>query len=613
MNYQLKHQDDINWFDLFKLEHPDHALGIINQLNGRHYQGVAPETLISGISEAYNGHINPQQVEQDLHNGRYYLVAFGECHAPLLKKVVRINDQQESPEQAQWEFTSNTFGETLSSSLRFLISNVPKPIFVAAAIRQEAKPESSNSEPEQKEANKEKEPKKFWIKVQSLYDDKWDTPLPLTVDILVDGAIIESGIQLHTGEGKSTRSSNLKKAQQTNGEPGTILLEDIPHGEVEVRVARVTGEEQSIASLKKDLTSSLESGYRDLVTGMKPFREQWDEYGYLSLAMSKMDGAFSAGEEWLDNQAELFDGDTWEQFGRSLSDGLSDSLDFTASYIPEAYDAITNTINDTLDDIDENSENLTSWNWWHSQVKDTVDKGIRKVHSEIEDAGEFLDDSIDLVGKLYKHKNSILNLPKQVAKGDATSVQNFVDTVLKDLDPELSKQIKESPDFHIVLELIADHDAALTYFSYMDMFLEAVPPNFYAYISGKAGVYVLLEIVLFIVLSFLTLGVGTAARLTALAAKMTTTSVRIKSKLDKAEKAQEAVKAMIEKFSDNAETLKKLGEKLVITRSVGRNKFGYENSTLPSKKKLEQREKKCRFCGGDHDAPKSLNGWVEYR
>jgi methyl-accepting chemotaxis protein len=329
--------------------------------------------------------------------------------------------------------------------------------------------------------------------------------------------------------------------------------------------------------------------------------------------MSKVDGAFSGGEAWFDDQAELFDGDTWEQFGKSLSDGLSDALDFTASYIPEAYDSITKTIEDTLEDIDENSDNLTSWNWWKSEVKDTVDKTVRKVKTEVEDAGEFLDDATDVVAKLFKHKNAILNLPKQVAKGDATSVQNFVDTVLKDLDPDLSKQIKESPDFYMVLELIADHDSALTYFAYMDMFLEAVPPNFYAYISGKAGVYVLLEIVLFIVLSFLTLGVGVAARLTMLAAKMTATSVRVAKKLNHAEKAQNAVKAMVEKFSDNADTLKKLGEKLALTRSAGRSKVGFEDSTLTDKKNVEEREKKCRFCSGKHDAPESLNGWVEYR
>jgi hypothetical protein len=45
---------------------------------------------------------------------------------------------------------------------------------------------------------------------------------------------------------------------------------------------------------------------------------------------------------------------------------------------------------------------------------------------------------------------------------------------------------------------------------------KAKPPNFYAYVSGKAGIYILIEIILFVVLSFLTLGVGTAARLTAI-------------------------------------------------------------------------------------------------
>ena len=458
----------------------------------------------------------------------------------------------------------------------------------------------------------EPEPEKFWLKIQSLYDDKWDTPLPITVQVVVDGVVIASGLELSKGAGKNTKSSNLKAALKTQGEPGTVVLEDIPEGLVEVTVERVTGVEQDIASLKKKLRTTLDSGYKDVVKDMQPFREQWNDYGYASLVLSGAQGALTGGDGWLDDQKELFDGDTWEQFGKSISEGLSDALDYTASYIPETYDSITESIEETLEDIEENSDNLASWNWWDQQVKEGVDRTVRKIDSNFDDAKEFLDESTDSIAKLIKYKSAILRLPKQISRGDAKSVQSFVDGPLKDIDPDLSKQIKESAEFYMVLELIADHDSALTYFTYLDLFIEAVPPNFYAYVSGKAGIYILIEIILFVVLSFLTLGVGTAARLTAIAARMTVTSVRVNKKLDKAEKAQQAFKGMVEYFAKSSDTLKKLGQKLAVTRSAGRLSVGTENGTLTTKKKEEKREKKCRLCGGDHDTPKGLKGDVTY-
>ena len=103
----------------------------------------------------------------------------------------------------------------------------------------------------------------------------------------------------------------------------------------------------------------------------------------------------------------MFDGDTWEQFGKSISEGLSDALDYTASYIPEIYDSITESIEETLEDIEENSDNLASWNWWDQQVKEGVDRMVRKIDSNFDDAKEFLDESTDSIAKLIKYKSAI--------------------------------------------------------------------------------------------------------------------------------------------------------------------------------------------------------------
>ena len=615
MFYTLKRPTEIDWFDLFQLEHPDRAIDVIKQMAGLHYQGQSIMQLVSGLDQLCpGGHVNPDVVETALRNGEYILVPYGEAMSPMLRQVITFNTSraQSSPQASVWQINGNTFSEHLTSTLNYLIDQTPKPIFVAAAARQKAKPGQSPAATTAL-AKKEKEPEKYWLKIQSIYDDKWKTPLPLTVQVLVDGVVIESGLELSKGAGKSSWSSNLKSALKTQGEPGTVVLEDIPVGNVEVIVERVTGLEQSIASLKKQLRTTLDSGYQDVVKDMLPFKEQWDDYGYASLVLSGAQGAFTGGDGWLDDQKELFDGDTWEQFGKSISEGLSDALDYTASYIPEAYESITDSIEETLDDIEDNADNLTSWNWWNQQVKEGVDITVRKIDTNINDAKEFLEESSDAIAKLLKYKTSIMKLPQQICRGDAKSIQSFVDGPLKDIDPDLAKQIKESDEFYMVLELIADHDAALTYFTYLDLFIEAVPPNFYAYIGGKAGIYILLEVILFIVLSFLTLGVGTAARITALAARMTVTSIRVNKKLDKAEKAQKAFKVMIEKFLDSADTLKKLGEKLAATRSAGRVSLGSENRTVTTKKKDEKREKRCRLCKSDkHNTPASLRGCITY-
>jgi len=82
----------------------------------------------------------------------------------------------------------------------------------------------------------------------------------------------------------------------------------------------VTGVEQDIASLKKKLRTTLDDGYKKVVKDMLPFKEQWDDYGYASLVLSGAQGALTGGDGWLDDQKELFDGDTWEQFGKSISE-----------------------------------------------------------------------------------------------------------------------------------------------------------------------------------------------------------------------------------------------------------------------------------------------------
>ena len=93
------------------------------------------------------------------------------------------------------------------------------------------------------------------------------------MQVAVDGVVIETGLELSKGPGKSTRSSNLNTALKTQGEAGTIVLEDISEGVIEVTVERVTGVEQDIALLKKKLRTNLGEGYKNVVKDILPFRE----------------------------------------------------------------------------------------------------------------------------------------------------------------------------------------------------------------------------------------------------------------------------------------------------------------------------------------------------
>ena len=433
------------------------------------------------------------------------------------------------------------------------------------------------------------------------------------VQVSIDGVVHAQKIELNLGAGKSTWSSNLQKAKDTINEPGTALIEDIAEGSVDVEIEQIPGAEQDIASLKKKLQRKLDGSYRELVMDMNPFQQQWNEYGYGSLVFNGAEGLWDGSSAWLEDQAELFDADMWKSFGNSVSEGLSEALDFTADLIPDVYEKIDESIEDTKQWLNDNSDNITTVKWWNSQIKDGVDKTVSKVKGEINEAANFIESSSEKVKNIIKYKDDILNLPKQICRGDAISVQRFVDTALMHIDEELAKEIKNSPNFHITLELIADNDAALTYFAYLDLFIEAVPPNFYAYTGAKGGAYVFIEVILLIVLSFITAGIAAGARLTVLAARFTVVGAKTAKVLDKADKAQLAFKAMLDDFEKCAGILKDLGEKLVQSRSANRLAYGSTKSTVVLKKKMIKRESGCMNCQSkDHSTPRELNGCVVY-
>ena len=463
-----------------------------------------------------------------------------------------------------------------------------------------------------------------WIKIQANYNDLWNTPFPAeNVNVKVNGTVVAEKVSLNEGLGQNTRSYSIAEAKASKKEAGVLVIEPEEHGKVEIEIVAEPGIEDEIKKAKEAIEAQLDGAYRATVESMAEFQELWDTYGYASIAISGAEGAYQGAANWLGDQAELFEAETWKKLGTDIADITSTAFDYASDYAKETGDKILKTANELSDWTDENEDNLTNWNWWQTQINEAIGAVGSEVDEQIDYAQERIDNAIDFLGeskekldKLIKHKDEIAKLPEYIASGDAVKVQLFVDTVLKDIDPELADEIKNSAEFPLVLELINDHEAALVYVTYMQLFMEAVPPNFYAYISGKAGAYVGIELLLLIGVSFLTAGAGTAARLTALAARISASSAKVAKVGQKIKKAKAAIDALVETIEDFVDVigkLKELGTKLKKGRSAGLVKSGRSKGTLKMTKDNKKRDKRCKNCHkSDHPTPRSLHGKVEY-
>lgn len=466
-----------------------------------------------------------------------------------------------------------------------------------------------------------------WIKIQAIYDDRWRTPLPAeNVKITVNDEVIQEGVQLNDGAGISTQVYTLEEAQSTNAEPGVLVVEDVPEGKVVIEIVAESGIEQQIQDSKDAIEAQLDGAYRATVAEMAEFQALWDEYGYASIAISGVEGVFNGTATWVRDQADLFEMETWVELGSAISSVTSSSMDYAADYASDKFDSILATANEISQWAEDDAENLLNWSWWGTQVDELAssveDEVIEMRDSLVEhydNAMVLLDESKAFIDKIQKHKDEILKLPEYIASGDAVRVENFVDTVVADMYPELAAEIKENPEFHMVLELLSEHDAALVYVVYMQLILESVPPNFYAYIAGKGGAYVGIEIILLVALSFLSLGAGTAARLTMLAARIASSSAKVAGASKKIKKAQKAVDAFVQNINDFVDVLDKyrtLGLLLRKGRSAGLLKVGRSKGTVKVKKENNKRDRRCRRCDSlKHSTPRSVRprGCVVYK
>jgi hypothetical protein len=395
-----------------------------------------------------------------------------------------------------------------------------------------------------------------------------------------------------------------------------------------VATAYPTVTEKEINDDRELVIQRLDAAYMQLTDSMQPYQRQWDADPATALWESAKEGAASGASGWGEDLAEMFTEKMWTELGSKVKNIAGSALDGAADYSQKVYNDIvertTQAAKSAGEVFDHPDKTVKNWAWWQSGLEQLSEEAKRAIQARIDAEKHAIQSAMDSAGKtltkaqkIYKHRDAILGLPELLVRGDPKPVQAFVDTVLMDIDPELAKEIRNDPNFYVVLEIIADHDSILSYLSYVGLMMEAIPPNFYGYLAAKGGVYVICEVLLLLVTALLSAGAAAGARVTMLVARLAASSAKVSRAARKIEKAIEALNAFIravEDFVDAAKDLRVLGEKLRSARQRNLVLRGNTKSTISAKKKSIRRDRKCRLCGSpQHTTPRHRLGTIEYR
>ncbi|MET3130295.1 hypothetical protein AAKU55_000548 [Oxalobacteraceae bacterium GrIS 1.11] len=379
--------------------------------------------------------------------------------------------------------------------------------------------------------------------------------------------------------------------------------------------------EQEIVEERETIVQRMHAAYLNLTDEMAEFQKEWDDNPTAAFIHSARDGWNQGGAAWLSDQAELFEKKTWVDLGDKIKEAAGTSYDRLAGYSKERYVELQKEVNKHVADPDDTFYN---WAWWQTALEHEAEslytqqvKYLESAKDDIVDTANSVLNTFHMSQKIYQHREAILDLPNLIAKGESRPIQAFVEGVLMDIDPELAKAIRYDPNFYLVLEVIADHDSGVTYLAYVGLMIEAIPPNFYGYVAGKGGAYVMIEVVMLIVTALLSAGSAVAARITMLVARFAANSAKLANigkKLQRAKAAVDAFIRAIEDLSNAADDLQNLGAKLLKARSKPLHVTGPTRTTLQVKKESIKRDKKCRMCGStQHSTPRSRMGTVVYK
>lgn len=457
-----------------------------------------------------------------------------------------------------------------------------------------------------------------WVKVVATYDDPWKTPVPnAPIIVKIGGTPVAPLMTLSSGTGSNSTVSSESMAKQTADEPGTLVLTGIDPESVEVEGDRLKGIQEVIVSQRDGLEMLLDGAYRNTVHSMREFQQVWDAEGYGSFITSTWDGIAAGADAWYEDSKDLFTIETWQSLKGAISTAGGKMADAAYSNLESARENL-----DQL--LEEGEENDWSWSWLGGKVEDkakAIDAQITEtVESAIDSGQELLDDAqklVDISAKVFKHKDEILNLCTYLAEADLAKIENFIDTVVADIDPELAKELRtDTEGFSAAIEVLND-DSGRIFMAYLSLTIDAVPPNFYGYISGKAGVYIFIELILFLVLAIFTAGTGVAVRIGTIAARIATSgtkAVALNKKIQTGRKAVSAFTNNIDDFLEGSKLIKGIGSNLRRTRTQGIKASGNHGQTLAVTKETKRQEAKCRICGStDHTTPRTMKGSVEYK
>jgi hypothetical protein len=379
--------------------------------------------------------------------------------------------------------------------------------------------------------------------------------------------------------------------------------------------------EKEIFADRANIVEMLHASYLNLTDEMSEFQKHWDDNPTLAFITSANEGWRAGGADWLQDQAEMFEAKLWVDLGGKIREAAGTGCDLLAGYSKQYYESLKTKINRHIENPEDT---LYSWAWWQASIETEAEKiikgqveKIKSIEKVVHDTTVTVLETAEKAKRIYTHRDAILNLPNMIAKGDPKPIQNFVETVLMDIDPELAKEIRHDPDFAIVLELIADHDSVLSYLAYVGLILEAIPPNFYAYVAGKGGAYIMIEVVMLIVTALLSAGTAAATRVTMLVARFAAAGAKVATVPRRLKKAKAAIEAFIRVLKDlsrAADDLHDVSLKLIRARSKNLVIRGETKTTLEARKSSIKRDKKCRVCGSTtHSTPHRHRAILEYQ
>jgi hypothetical protein len=454
-----------------------------------------------------------------------------------------------------------------------------------------------------------------WIKVKASYEDKWKTPMAgakfdlyLEQELILEGKHLKDYEQvgLTPGEGPPKDEIAALAWQQKYDELGTFYHPSCEKGKAYFEIVSDPSVESQISQLDDAIEASLDGAYRNLETNMSGFRQQWQALGSQSILYSIGAGAkegagdiaIGVKESAIDSYEWAKDLENWYALWDDIEKTAVESGDWAQQSAANAWFVIKNT---STADVKAAAQQAAS------KAKSVGDALAQSVEESIESAGAIYEKA----QTIYAHRKAIMNLPNQIIAKDINSIENFIDITLHDIDPDWAIQLKYDKSWQNTLELMNYEKSVTVYIAYGQLFFETIPPNFYTYYFGKGGIYIIYEFVLFLI-GMLLGGIGAAARLAVITARIAKMSAKSTQLIDK---SNDALRSFLKATEGLARAGEKMAEQAPLLTKAHRaeTKNGVAGNTVEKQRTMIKKNKNCRICDSDkHKTPVSRKGNLKY-